>query len=42
MELSLLCDVQMFVYIYDKQQKRVIHYASDCQQDFMDMFNSKN
>lgn len=28
-ELSLLCDLKMFVFIYDKNQRRVIHYASD-------------
>lgn len=41
-ELSILCDLQMFIFIYDKQQKRVIHFASDQTQDFMEMFNQKN
>ena len=41
-ELSLLCDLQMFVFIYDKNQKRVIHYASDAKLDFLDIFNQEN
>jgi len=28
-ELSILCDLKVFMYIYDKSQKRVIHFASD-------------
>lgn len=41
-ELSLLCDLDMFVFIYDKNQKRVIHYASNASQDFFEIFNEKN
>jgi hypothetical protein len=32
----------MFVFIYDKNQKRVIHYASDAKLDFLDIFNQEN
>ena len=28
-ELSVLCDVQMFLFIYDKSAQRVVHYCSD-------------
>ena len=42
MELSLLCDVNMFLYIFDKSQNRVIHYASDPNFDLLDIFNSEN
>ena len=38
----MLCDLQMFVFIYDKNQKRVIHYASDAKLDFLDIFNQEN
>ena len=41
-ELSLLCDLKMFVFIYDKNQRRVIHYASDPSQDLMEIFNTEN
>jgi len=42
MELSILCDVTMFVYVYDKKTQRVIHYSSDENNDLMDIFNLKN
>lgn len=32
----------MFVFVYDKEQKRVIHYASDAKQDLLEMFNQPN
>ena len=41
-ELSLLCDLKMFVFMYDKKQKRAIHFASDPEQDLMEMFNEEN
>lgn len=41
-ELSLLCDLKMFVFIYDKNQRRVIHYASDASQDLLEIFNEEN
>ena len=40
-ELSTLCDLKMFVYIYDPKQQRVIHYASDADFDLVDVFNLK-
>ena len=40
-ELSVLCDVSMFLFVYDKQQKRCVHYASDPQEDFLTLFNQK-
>ena len=42
MELSILCDVSMFLYIYDKKSQRVIHYSSSERNDLMDVFNKKN
>ncbi len=35
-ELSYLCDVSVFTLIYDKEFKRVIHYASDVNENIMD------
>ena len=28
-ELSVLCDVSTFVFVFDKTQKRCVHFASD-------------
>lgn len=42
MELSILCDISMFVYIYDQKSQRVIHYSSSENNDLMDIFNKKN
>ena len=41
-ELSLLCDLKMFVFMYDKKQKRAIHFARDPEQDLMEIFNEEN
>ena len=41
-ELSVLCDLKVFCFIYDESQKRVIHFASDPALDLMDIFNKEN
>jgi len=41
-ELSILCDLKVFMYIYDKSQKRVIHFASDPSQNILEIFNTEN
>ena len=38
-ELSLLCDVSVFVLIYDEKKKRCVHFGSDPQLDMLKMFN---
>ena len=38
-ELSILCDLDIFLLIYDKKAKRCTHYASDPKQDLVNMFN---
>ena len=38
-ELSVLCDVTMFMLIYDKEANKVIHYASESDKDLIDLFN---
>ena len=40
-ELSKLCDQTCFLYVYDREMKKVVHYASDRESDFMELFNSK-
>lgn len=42
MELSMLCDLKTFVLIYDQNQRRVVHYASDPHQDLLEVFNTEN
>jgi len=39
MELSLLCDQVCFLYILDKSQGRVIHFASHPDENILDVFN---
>ena len=38
-ELSLLCDLSMFIFIYDKNHDRCVHYASDTNQNLLHFFN---
>ena len=38
-ELSLLCDVSVFVLIYDEKKKKCVHFGSDPQLDMLKMFN---
>lgn len=40
-ELSVLCDVSTFVFIFDKTQKRCVHFASDPSLDFLQLFNER-
>lgn len=41
MELSILCELKMFLFIYDERQQRVVHYASDPNVDITELFNKK-
>ena len=41
MELSILCELKMFLFIYDEKQQRVVHYASDPNVDLVELFNQK-
>lgn len=41
-ELSVLCDLKVFCYIYDPGQQRVIHFASDPSLNLLDIFNKEN
>ena len=41
-ELSVLCDLKVFCFIYDESQQRVIHFASDPSLNIMDIFNKEN
>ncbi len=38
-ELSLLSNQSVFLYVHDKEKNRVIHYASDPSQSLLDVFN---
>lgn len=39
-ELSMLCDCKIFIFIHDPHQNRLVHYANDQHADLMDIFNS--
>ena len=41
-EVSLLCDQKVFLYIYDENKKRVIHFHSDENLNLFDIFNIPN
>ena len=41
-ELSLLCDQELFLYIYDRKKERVIHYHSNPDTNVLDIFNNPN
>ena len=41
MELSVLCDLEIFTFIYDKKHGRVTHYASNENFDMLELFNNK-
>lgn len=41
-ELSLLCDLKIFMFMYDPSQRRVTHFASHEDQDLLDLFNMGN
>ena len=41
-EFSQLCGVSVFLFVYDKQQKRVVHYASNPQDSFLSIFNEQS
>lgn len=38
-ELSVLCDQEVFVYVYDKNKNKVIHFHSDPDFDIKEIFN---
>jgi hypothetical protein len=48
MELSVLCDVKVFMFVYDRNaETKLLHYQSDVQDDyieciFRDCCNPKN
>ena len=42
MELSVLCDLKIFLFMYDPNQKRVTHFASHSDLDIVDLFNQRN
>ena len=41
-ELSLLCDLDVFTFVYDRDQNRVTHFASNENIDFMSLFNTES
>ena len=37
----MLCDLSMFILIYDKKEGRCVHYASDPAEDLLTYFNDE-
>lgn len=35
----MLCDVSTFVFIFDENEQRCVHYASNTKLDFLSLFN---
>lgn len=40
-ELSILCNLSMFMLIYDKKQGKIVHYLSNPAENILDFFNTK-
>jgi hypothetical protein len=40
-ELSVLCNQEVYVYVVDPQKKRMLHYSSDPDSNLIDRFNKK-
>ena len=41
-ELSILCDVNVFVLIHDEKKKRCIQFANSSKLDLVTMFNDEH
>ena len=41
-ELSLLCDQKVFMFVMDEKQRKVVHFQSDPDYNIVDLFNSSN
>lgn len=40
-ELSIMCQQTIFIYILDKRTQRMIHYMSDESEDIVNLFNKE-
>ena len=40
-ELSVLCDQEIFLFVADEEKQKVLHYGSSSELDFLQLFNSK-
>ena len=40
-ELSKLCDQEIFIFIHDKEKQRMVHYASNESNNLLNVFNQK-
>ena len=38
-ELSVLCDQEVIVFVVDHNKKKMLHYASDPESNMLDLFN---
>ena len=42
MELSMLCDLSIFIFIKDKTSDRCVHYCSEPDKNLLSFFNSES
>ena len=40
-ELSVLCNQEVIVYVVDHKKQKMLHYASDPNSNLLDLFNTK-
>ena len=40
-ELAVLCDLKVCLFIQDEDRSRAIHFMSDTEMDFLEFFNKK-
>ena len=42
MELSLLCDVNIYLYMHDRANNRVVHFQSNTEADLRQVFKTRS
>ena len=42
MELSLLCDVNIYLYMHDTSNNRVVHFQSNAEADLRNVFKTRS
>ena len=40
-EISVLCDQEVFMYVLDNHKNRILHYSSDPTADLLEIFNEE-
>jgi hypothetical protein len=40
-EISVLCEQDVFIFVHDREKKRMLHFASDPELDIKTLFDKK-